>query len=486
MTQRHTTRCSTAIRLGLFGGSLLGLIFAVSASAHAADDLVAGASVTYQVPVEAPQGEVQILSLGVADLPVPSLIGSERFVHMRVAAHNRQDPQAWVLDPRDQFLDLPDGTPLAPRFAEASTGGAATPLVLTQGKRGYLDLFYPVGGFDPRWTSLTWRIRRGSDLIVARTVFERLPDTGWRLRTLPARAVRRRPSVLRRDLVFAVARVLVRLASPLLAVLRLSLRPPAGGLRRLRRRFTVELPPREHPRPAETVGSRWRGLPSGRPAMAPPAGAQPSTASPPTPVVNDPPAPPGDRSRWRWQLEQVLVQPPGDSAPPAPAVPGATAPAHPRPSPPPPRRPRLLHPPRLLVLVFIAAIPPRRLAAPSLPPTIQLRRQRRQPLAQLAHPSTQEPPMPNQLNPRLAARRPCPPPSALRRRPGRDVPGTPIRRLLELAAHGAKRRRGPTGRLSSTSPTRRRPESSMPRFLWDRAGWRCAMPSGAMARVPSA
>src|SRR5216110_1985175 len=85
-----------------------------------------GAAVGYSVPVAAPTGDVQVLSLGAADLPVANLIGTERFLHVRLAAVNREDDRAWILDARDQLLLLPDGTRAAARHAVAS-GGAADP-----------------------------------------------------------------------------------------------------------------------------------------------------------------------------------------------------------------------------------------------------------------------------------------------------------------------------------------------------------------------
>ena len=303
-----------AIRLGLFGGLLFGLL-ALSAPAHAADDPLDGAAVTYQVPVEAPTGQVQILSLGVADLPAPNLIGSERFVHMRLAAENRHDPRAWLLDARDQFLDLPDGTPLPPRFAEASTGGASAQLVLAPGKRGYLDLFYPVvGGFDPRSTSLTWRVRRGEDSIVARTVFERMPDADLEYGHY-------RPAQYEGGhLVFGAT-----WCSPWYGSWSDSLRPywpyrryryghRPGGFAVSSGHSRWNYQRESAPVASDTVGSRWRGGSGGK-AIAPPAPAsRPSGVASPVPIDLAPIPPAPDRSRWRWRTEHVEMQPTGDGS----------------------------------------------------------------------------------------------------------------------------------------------------------------------------
>jgi hypothetical protein len=155
----------------------LGLAVAVSAetAAQAAPGPSGGAAVGYRVPVESPTGDVQVLLLGAAELPVPSLIGTERFVLVRLAAVNREDDQPWILDARDQVLDLSDERTVAPSYAVPSGGTGEPRITLRRGERGFLDLYFRDGGSDPVWTSLTWRIRRGPGLVmVGRTVFERL------------------------------------------------------------------------------------------------------------------------------------------------------------------------------------------------------------------------------------------------------------------------------------------------------------------------
>jgi hypothetical protein len=173
------TATSTRSRPVLGAASILvGLIGLLAppggGEARAAASAPPGAAVGYRVPVEAPTGDVQVLSLGVANLPVPSLIGTERFVHLRLAAVNEQDEQDWVLDARDQVLQLSNGERLTARFAEPSGGARPARITLRRGQRGYLDLFFAVDD-DPDWTSLAWVVRRGAGIIVSATVFERLP-----------------------------------------------------------------------------------------------------------------------------------------------------------------------------------------------------------------------------------------------------------------------------------------------------------------------
>jgi hypothetical protein len=134
-----------------------------------------GAAVKYLVPTERPTGRVEVFSLGAAALPVPSLIGSERCLHVRLVAIDLADDGAWLVDARDQRLVLPDGTTVAPRYARASDGGPEPRLTLRRGKSGFLDLFFAVPDGDPLWASFGWRVRLGPKQIVGTTVFERLP-----------------------------------------------------------------------------------------------------------------------------------------------------------------------------------------------------------------------------------------------------------------------------------------------------------------------
>lgn len=156
-----------------FRGSLLAL-GTVAWPAVAAGQ-PSGAVVSYPIPTEAPLGAVQVLSAGSASLAAPSLIGNERFIHIRLAAHNREDEREWVLDGRDQHLELADGTAWTARFAEAHTRSGPARVTLRRGERGYLDLFFPAGeDGDPEWIMLTWLVRRGGGSVVGATVFAAL------------------------------------------------------------------------------------------------------------------------------------------------------------------------------------------------------------------------------------------------------------------------------------------------------------------------
>ena len=269
-----------------------------------------GAVVGYAVPVEAPTGEVQILSLGMADLPRPSRIGTDRYLHLRLAAHNQKDGLPWVLDSRDQLVELPGGVTLPPRFAQSSNPDSAAHVVLTLGQRGYLDLFFQVDDdFDPPWASLAWKLRRGGGMIFARTVFERLPDPG-------ALYAHYWPSqYFGGSLLFGATWCMPDWSWPL------ALQPWSNY-----RRYRYHRHPggfavsdghsrwhyhRGRPRGAsDSVGERWRS-PGDRP---PPVIARPAPADPaPRPA-------PSDRARWQWQVQRTLEQPPA----PRPSTAGAS------------------------------------------------------------------------------------------------------------------------------------------------------------------
>jgi hypothetical protein len=273
-----------------------------------------GAAVNYLIPVEAPQGEVQVLSLGVADVTVPSLIGTERLVHWRVVARNQQDPVGWVLDARDQSLQMSDGTTLAPLFAEASTAPGTGRATIPAGQLAYLDLFFSAPGNDPPHAALTWRVRRGPTAVEARTVFERMPDMGYTY-------VHYRPAQFHGGS--------LQFGSPWC---RPSddgwsdwIRPYAGYcnysyggwgdgfvVARGNRRWNYQrdrLSVASRPRP---VGDRWRTQPTSSSSDARTGVGQAP------PVMGPPPAPPGpslgaqDRSRWSWRLEEQVRQRSGD------------------------------------------------------------------------------------------------------------------------------------------------------------------------------
>ena len=113
------------------------------------------------------------MSLGGEPMATPT--GAQGFfLHLRIAAENKSDTVAWIIDAHDQLVTMA-AAPLRPTYAQGSTGVSV--VTLAQGQRGTLDVFYPLppqGG--PGQTTLSWQIRRGSEVFAAATPFNLQPS----------------------------------------------------------------------------------------------------------------------------------------------------------------------------------------------------------------------------------------------------------------------------------------------------------------------
>lgn len=142
------------------------------------------AASNYMIPPEDPKGSVYVMSLGAEKLNVEG--GAPLYLHLRVAAENKQDAGAWVLDARNQVLVLPlraeaqsDGgqRAMGPAFAEGSGGSAL--VTIPPGSRGNLDLYYPLPeGTDPSQVTLAWQLQRPAGVVAQQTTFERASGGG--------------------------------------------------------------------------------------------------------------------------------------------------------------------------------------------------------------------------------------------------------------------------------------------------------------------
>lgn len=126
---------------------------------------------SYSVPTTDPKGAVHVISLGVERLPVAQ--GQpDSFLHLRIAAENRNDDAPWRIDPNEQSLAVGGGA-ASPAFAEASGGGPV--LTLAKGAHGYLDVFYPAPAAGPvNRVTLSWKLRRGNEVVPGSTDFDRI------------------------------------------------------------------------------------------------------------------------------------------------------------------------------------------------------------------------------------------------------------------------------------------------------------------------
>jgi hypothetical protein len=128
---------------------------------------------SYPIPTSNPKGTVYVMSLGGEPMSAPS--GAQGFfLHLRIAAENRSDAVSWTITAHDQVVTLA-GAPLRPTYAQSSVSGPA--VTVTQGEHGYLDVFYPLPPQgSPGQATLSWQIRRGSEVSAATTSFELLPS----------------------------------------------------------------------------------------------------------------------------------------------------------------------------------------------------------------------------------------------------------------------------------------------------------------------
>jgi hypothetical protein len=318
---------------------MLGALVMVGGQARA-QGFTGGAAVGYRIPAGAPTGEVEVLSLGAADLPVPNLLGTERFVHVRLAAANKADDRPWVLDARDQtFATTALGAGVAPRYAQPEGGSGEPRLVLKKGERGALDLFFLAGHQDPESLALRWRVRRGGEAVAGTTVFEQLPAPAGELG--PTAYVHYWPSQFTGGwLLFGDLWCFPSW-------------PPTGwlasyrdygqyGYQTVNRGFRVSQGARswtyEPAAPAPTVGSHWRAG-NGLTAAPPPGGWHKALTATPGPPIGKPAGgwistgtPPTQSGGWI-----------STGAPPAPSTGGWISSGTPAASAPPPAAPTMWH-----------------------------------------------------------------------------------------------------------------------------------------------
>jgi hypothetical protein len=130
----------------------------------------AAASVTYAPAADTSQGAIEVLALEATRLPVGR--GAPAFyLRLRLAADNRRDRDRWLFNPNDQLLAY-NGGMMAPAYVQTSAGRPL--LALDPGKRGWMDLYYPLpADVDPQRVTLWWRVRRGSHIDAKTTAFVR-------------------------------------------------------------------------------------------------------------------------------------------------------------------------------------------------------------------------------------------------------------------------------------------------------------------------
>lgn len=144
------------------------------------------------IPQEAPQGAIEVVSYGVADLKrdgttIPSL-------HVRAIVHNDGDATPWTMDTSQQLVEIPGEGKSRAIFVNADVNTLPN-VTIARGERRVVDMYFPLpdtmhkASQLPRF-DLLWQVHTGARVVASRTSFERVdrePDTevvataGWPL-----------------------------------------------------------------------------------------------------------------------------------------------------------------------------------------------------------------------------------------------------------------------------------------------------------------
>ncbi|MBA3540531.1 MAG: hypothetical protein H0T79_13055 [Deltaproteobacteria bacterium] len=131
-----------------------------------------------QIPPEEPKGEVRAASVGLTRLQVaggrqPDL----DVIHIRLTIHNDSDRRPWVVDTREQLLEIPGEGRSRPIFVNSDRDSMPTISIGARDKR-VIDLYYPLPSTVTRESELTrfellWQVQTGDRMIAQRTAFDR-------------------------------------------------------------------------------------------------------------------------------------------------------------------------------------------------------------------------------------------------------------------------------------------------------------------------
>jgi len=147
---------------------------------QAATALVAGHSASYyQIPPQAPHGDVRVATLGIVKLKPPSGEGAEiRAMHVRMVVDNNDDIGPWQVDTRQQDAILGGHGKSRPAFASSNLGGP--PVVsVAPGQSATIDLYYPLPEDMQKASQIPqlavfWHVQTPEGAVAERTSFERV------------------------------------------------------------------------------------------------------------------------------------------------------------------------------------------------------------------------------------------------------------------------------------------------------------------------
>jgi hypothetical protein len=128
-----------------------------------------------QIPPERPEGSVQITTSGITQAR-PDNSGKVDVIHVRMVVSNDGDDTPWMIDTRQQYLEIPGEGRTAPLFANSDLRTMPT-LEIPRGESHVIDLFYPLPrNADERnlpQFDLVWAVETGTREVASRTSFDR-------------------------------------------------------------------------------------------------------------------------------------------------------------------------------------------------------------------------------------------------------------------------------------------------------------------------
>jgi hypothetical protein len=131
----------------------------------------------YQIPPEAPRGDVRIAALGIATLQPQGGGTRVRAMHLRMIVDDNDDA-AWTADTREQIGVLDGAGQSRPAFA-ATSRGQPPAIEIPAGGSVTIDLFYPVPAAMQSASQVphfhvVWHVHTPARVVAERTSFERL------------------------------------------------------------------------------------------------------------------------------------------------------------------------------------------------------------------------------------------------------------------------------------------------------------------------
>jgi hypothetical protein len=132
----------------------------------------------YQVPPNAPQGDVRLAYFGTSKISMGKARRLKAVRMRMIVTDNSQTP--WTMDTRQQTIAFPDGLQLAPAhvITDEGQGGLPSVTVPARGER-VIDLFYRLpanrqsASQVPAFTVL-WRVDTPQEQVTERTRFARM------------------------------------------------------------------------------------------------------------------------------------------------------------------------------------------------------------------------------------------------------------------------------------------------------------------------